>query len=90
LFPNTRGDAYAYGGFNTAWTKLKAETNAALAECDVQLRIDDLHFHDLRSKAHDDAEDEGRPGHGLLGNTAASRRSTTAADRKECVRCAEL
>jgi hypothetical protein len=47
------------------------------------LVIDDLHFHDWRSKTHDDARDKGRKGHEQIGDTEAvavrhySRRPTS-------------
>jgi integrase len=78
LFPNARGRSYTYSGFSSAWDKLKAATNAALAESPVDVedlavrpapRILDLHVHDVRSKVHDDAEAMGREGHEQLGNT---------------------
>jgi hypothetical protein len=82
LFPQpagrNAGKRYSYAGFNAQWQQLKADVNAALAEGIIDpdtlqvhpgLQIEDLHFHDLRAKAHDDAEAEGLPGHVLLGNT---------------------
>ena len=69
VFPTVRRHAYSYSGFNRAWLALVERTNAELAACAVPLRIVDLHFHDLRSKAHDDAEEAGRAGHDLLANT---------------------
>jgi hypothetical protein len=78
LFPNSRGRAYTYSGWDHAWQDLKAATNAALADgvIDVDtlerhaaLAIEDLHVHDVRSKVHDDAEEMGREGHEQLGNT---------------------
>lgn len=79
IFPSSTGRAYSYSGIYAAWRTLIEETNAALAAgvVDVDtlddrwpgLRIDDLHMHDVRSKAHDDAEDMGREGHELLGNS---------------------
>lgn len=69
VFPTRLGKPYSYSGFNRAWNRLLERANAELATCAIPLSIADLHFHDLRSKAHDDAEDAGRPGHELLGNT---------------------
>lgn len=69
VFPTRRGKPYSYSGAYRAWCSLIERTNAMLAACEIPLRIEDLHFHDLRSKAHDDAEDAGREGHELLGNT---------------------
>jgi integrase len=78
LFPNSRGRAYTYSGWDHAWQDLKAATNAALAagvidvdtlERHAAVAIEDLHVHDVRSKVHDDAEEMGREGHEQLGNT---------------------
>lgn len=79
LFPHSRGKAYSYGGFYTAWAALRVETNAMLASAGIidpdtlevapGVSIEDLHVHDVRSKVHDDAEEMGREGHEQLGNT---------------------
>lgn len=69
VFPSRRRRAFSYSGFHRAWNDLIERTNAELAGCEIPLKIEDLHFHDLRSKAHDDAEDAGRRGHDLLANT---------------------
>lgn len=69
LFPHTRGKAYTYSGWYSAWAELVTDANRLLAECEVPLAIDDLNVHDVRSKVHDDAEDMGREGHEQLGNT---------------------
>lgn len=74
VFPSRRGTRQKYNAFNLSWQALKRRTNAALAACEVPLRIEDLHFHDLRSKAHDDAEEAGLEGHELLGNTRGTSR----------------
>lgn len=82
LFPGRRGKRFTYSGFNTAWQALKAEANGELAvgivdpdslELHAGLAILDLHFHDLRSKNHDDAEDERGEGAGAehIGDTKA-------------------
>lgn len=81
LFPGRRGKRFTYSGFNTAWQALKAEANEELTagvvdpdtlELHAGLAILDLHFHDLRSKTHDDAE-QGRVGAGAeqIGDTKA-------------------
>jgi integrase len=81
LFPNRRGRAYSYSGWEYAWLDLRAEANAALAAGGVidpdtlerhdPLSIEDLHVHDVRSKVHDDARDMGRKGHEQIGDTKA-------------------
>lgn len=74
VFPGRRGKQTSYRVFDEQWQALKRRTNAELAACDVTLSIEDLHFHDLRSKAHDDAEESGIEGHTFLGNTAGVAR----------------
>jgi integrase len=69
IFPHTRGKAYTYSGWYSAWADLIDEANRQLAACDVPLSIEDLNVHDVRSKVHDDAEAMGREGHEQLGNT---------------------
>lgn len=78
LFPNQRGRAVGYSAFYREWQELTEAVNAILAagitdpdtlETHQALSIEDLHFHDLRSKAHDDAEDAGLSGHDFLGNS---------------------
>lgn len=95
VFPKRNGSAMKYGAFDDGWQELKRLTNAMLAEGIVDpeslelleplacIAILDLHFHDLRSKAHDDAEDAGEQGNELLGNTAAvARRHYARRERK--------
>lgn len=80
VFPSRRGKRFSYSGFDTAWQALKRRTNAALAAAPVidvetlmptgyTISIEDLHFHDLRSKAHDDAVDAGMNGASFIGDT---------------------
>jgi integrase len=71
VFPTKKGDRLDYDAFWRGWDSLRKATNAMLAECDPPLHIEDLHFHDLRSKAHDDAEEQNRAGNDLLGNSKA-------------------
>jgi integrase len=81
LFPNRRGRAYSYSGWEYNWLAVRDEANAALADVGVvdpetlerhaPLSIEDLRVHDVRSKVHDDAEAMGREGHEQLGNTEA-------------------
>lgn len=69
VFPSRRGRPQSYGAFDSSWQALKRKANALLHACEVPLKIEDLHFHDLRSKAHDDAEEAGHEGHQFLGNS---------------------
>jgi integrase len=78
VFPRADGRPYTWDAFNREWNELKRATNEVLASGTVDpetleraagVQVLDLRFHDLRAKAHDDAEDAGRPGHELLGNT---------------------
>lgn len=80
LFPSSKGKAYTYRGWYTAWRDLLMATNKALRDCGVldaedlepwhpALQILDLNVHDFRSKVHDDAEARGRKGHEQIGNT---------------------
>jgi integrase len=71
VFPTKKGDRLDYDAFWRGWDALRKATNAMLAECAPPLHIEDLHFHDLRSKAHDDAEEQNRAGNDLLGNSKA-------------------
>lgn len=88
VFPATRkgaGGPLSYGAWDSEWQRLKRATNAMLAaqgitDPDTLERaagpaIADLHFHDLRSKAHDDAEELlGIPGYQFLGNSPSVAR----------------
>lgn len=78
VFPSRLRGHLSYGRFDGEWQDLKRATNAQLADGIVDpatlerhtgMSIEDLHFHDLRSKAHDDAEDLGIAGHDFLGNS---------------------
>lgn len=99
VFPSRRGKRFSYSGFDTAWQALKRRTNVALATAPVidvetlmptgyTLGIEDLHFHDLRSKAHDDAVDAGRNGASFIGDTReiAERHYSRRAVRKTPLR----
>jgi integrase len=70
VFPSRRGKPLSHSAFKTAWRNLRIRANKMLAP----LVIEELHFHDLRSKAHDDAVEAGREGHEFLGNTEAVAR----------------
>jgi hypothetical protein len=81
LFPARGRKPLSYSGFNTAWQALVKKANAELAgaglvdpdtlERHAGLAIEDLHFHDWRSKVHDDAVDKKRDGAEQIGDTKA-------------------
>lgn len=71
VFPSRSGKPLTLSGFESNWSRLRETTNAALGECEIPLRIEDLHFHDLRSKAGDDAEEAGFNIADFLGNDKA-------------------
>lgn len=71
IFPSRNGTPLTLSGFESNWQRLRELTNAALAEAGVALQIDDLHFHDLRSKAGDDADELGADLAEFLGNDPA-------------------
>ena len=94
VFPTKRGGLMTHAAFHSSWQRLKLRTGKVLATGIIDITvenlpvapgptIDDLHFHDLRSKAHDDAEDAGIEGHEFLGNTrAVARRHYRRRERK--------
>lgn len=71
VFPSRTGKPLTLSGFETNWQRLRSKTNEALAQCDIPLTIEDLHFHDIRSKAGDDASDAGFDLATFLGNNRA-------------------
>ncbi len=71
VFASRSGGKLSGGAFWDSFRLLVQQTNEALAQCAIPLVIEDLGFHDLRSKAGDDAEDAGLEMHEFLGNTAA-------------------
>lgn len=71
LFPAPSGRAIDYDSFDKQWQALKRLANAELALCEIPLVIPPLHFHDLRSKAHDDAIDAGMDGAEFINDTQA-------------------
>lgn len=60
VFANRAGKRLSGSAFWDAFRLLLEQTNEALAACEIPLAIEDLGFHDLRSKAGDDAEEDGR------------------------------
>lgn len=69
VFANRGGGRLSGSSFWDSFRLLVTQTNQALAECAIPLEIRDLGFHDLRSKAGDDAEEAGFDMHEFLGNT---------------------
>lgn len=71
VFAARNGKELSGNAFWGDFRRLVQQTNEALAGCAVPLKIEDLGFHDLRSKAGDDAEEAGFDMHEFLGNTPA-------------------
>jgi len=72
VFASRSGEKLSGQSFWDAFRLLVQQTNEQLAACEIQLSIDDLGFHDLRSKAGDDyVEETGGNMEDFLGNTAA-------------------
>ena len=71
VFANRAGGELSGNAFWDSFRLLIRQTNEELGRCDIPLAIEDLGFHDLRSKAGDDAEDAGIDMHEFLGNTPA-------------------
>jgi hypothetical protein len=69
VFANRAGGELSGQSFWDSFRLLLQHTNEALAACAIPLAIEDLGFHDLRSKAGDDAEEAGIDMHEFLGNT---------------------
>lgn len=71
IFPSRTGKPLTLSGFESNWQRLRDMTNVALAACEIPLAIEDLHFHDNRSKAGDDADELGFNIADFLGNDQA-------------------
>ena len=67
VFCTRLGRAFTREGFNTVWGRLREKVNAARL-ANGKPGIQDLHFHDLRARASDDAEDAGQDRARFLGN----------------------
>jgi hypothetical protein len=85
VFANRGGGELSGGAFWDAFRLLLQQTNEALAECEIPLKIEPMGFHALRSKAGDDAEEDGRQMHEFLGNTAAVARKHYARRERKVV-----
>lgn len=69
VFAARGGRRLSGSAFWSGFRDLVNDTNAELSRCEIPLKIDDLGFHDLRSKAGDDAAEAGMEMHEFLGNT---------------------
>lgn len=68
VFATRNGTAMSESGFQKNWQRTVARANRLLAECEIPLKIEDLHFHDLRASAADDAVDAGQDRATFLGD----------------------
>jgi hypothetical protein len=73
VFCTRRGAAYTKNGFQTQWRRTLARARKMARDAGLP-PIDDLHFHDVRKKAGNDAQDQGTPMHEFLGNTPETAR----------------
>jgi integrase len=71
VFAGRSGKALSGSAFWDAFRLLVEQTNAELATCEIPLSIDDITFHDIRSKAGDDAAEQGQDRADFLGDTEA-------------------
>ena len=71
VFAARTGKPLTLYGFQSLWRRTRERANKLLAECEVPLKIEDLHFHDLRAVAADDAVELGQDRAEFLGNSKA-------------------
>lgn len=71
VFAARDGKELSGSAFWDSFRDLLRFTNTALAECDIPLAIEDLGFHDLRSDAGDEAEEQGQDRAEFLGDSEA-------------------
>jgi integrase len=71
VFASRTGGPLTVSGFQSMWQRTRARANRLLARCEVPLKIEDLHFHDLRAAAGDDAAEMGQDRAEFLGNSKA-------------------
>lgn len=87
VFPAPDGQPLTLDAFEKRWGRLMRRANQMLKDGDLAgagLQITDLHFHDLRAKAGDDAEEQGQERDKFLGNSKA------VADRHYARRAAKV
>jgi integrase len=68
VFCTRRGKAYTSGGFQVQFRRTLQVARALALEVGLPPLVD-LHFHDIRKKAGNDAEERGEEMHTFLGNT---------------------
>lgn len=74
VFPGPDGKPLTLDAFEKRWARLMRRANRMLRDGDsagAGLQLVDLHFHDLRAKAGDDAEEQGQDRDKFLGNSKA-------------------
>lgn len=71
VFASRKGSPLSVSGFQSMWQRTRARANRLLARCEIPLKIEDLHFHDLRAAAGDDAAEMGQDRAAFLGNSEA-------------------
>lgn len=71
VFAKRDGDQLTESGFQSLYQRTVERANKLLAECEVPLKIENLHFHDLRSMAGDDADEQGQDRAEFLGDSPA-------------------
>jgi hypothetical protein len=80
IFHTSRGEPLSLSGFQKMWGRTKDRANRWLADSPIidaetflpteqTLKIEDLHFHDLRAAAGDDAEEQGQDRATFLGDS---------------------
>lgn len=73
VFCNRKGQPYTESGFQSQWKRTLA--NGRKLALDAGLPpLPDLHFHDIRKKAGNDAKEQGAQMHEFLGNKEATAR----------------
>lgn len=85
VFANRAGRELSGNAFWDGFRLLLAQTNAELARGEIPLTIEYLGFHALRSKAGDDAQDDGHDMHEFLGNSASVARKHYARRERKIV-----
>lgn len=71
VFASRTGGPLTVSGFQSMWRRTRVRANKLLGQCEIPLKIEDLHFHDLRAAAGDDAAEMGQDRAAFLGNSEA-------------------